>query len=191
MKTVQFYDAETTGLPNWKEQSGDPCQPHIVQLASVLCNAETEEIISSMDVIIKPDGWEIPEEMTEIHGITTEMAMDVGVPEFMALDMFLALRGDIRVAHNRTFDQRIIRIAAKRYSTDATVDSWAEKEDHECSMQLARKIMPISKSPTLAEAYQFFTGKELENAHSAMADTLGCKEVYLAIQRGITTAQVA
>ena len=38
------------------------------------------------------------------------------------------------------------------------------------------------KTANLGDAYRHFTGKELENAHSAMADVLACRDVYFAIQ---------
>uniref|UniRef100_UPI0035C670C3 exonuclease domain-containing protein n=1 Tax=Serratia quinivorans TaxID=137545 RepID=UPI0035C670C3 len=84
MKTIFTYDTETTGLPNWKVPSDSPEQPHLVQLAGVLSNAETGEEIQSMNVIIKPDGWEIPEEVTAVHGITTEYALEHGIPALPA-----------------------------------------------------------------------------------------------------------
>lgn len=176
-----FYDTETTGLPVWKEPSESEAQPHLVQLGAVLADLDTKKIISSLDLIIKPDGWSIPEEVSAIHGITTEYALEVGVPEAQALEMFLAMRGDaLRIAYNKTFDQRIIRIAAKRFSTEEAQDKWAEKEDHACSMRMAQSIIG-GKNPKLAVAYEHFTGKELENAHSAMADTLASMEVYFAV----------
>lgn len=87
-----FFDTETTGIPNWKEPSEHPDQPHIVQLAAELVDLDTQEVLDSMDVIVKPDGWIISEEMTAIHGITNEHALEVGIPEELALDMLLAMR---------------------------------------------------------------------------------------------------
>lgn len=181
MNTVLIYDTETTGIPDWKIPSDDPTQPHLVQLAAILCNVDTKEIIQSIDLIIKPDGWTIPEEVTAIHGISTEKALEVGVSEKFAVEALLQIRaGADRVAFNKTFDQRIIRIAMKRYFDEKTMDEWAIKDDHHCAMRMAQKVVG-GKYPTLAEAYKHLTGEDLENAHSAMADTLACMKVYFSI----------
>ena len=71
MALLFFYDTETTGIPNFKEPSEHPDQPHIVQIAAALVDDETRKTVSSINLIIKPDGWAIPEELTEIHGIST------------------------------------------------------------------------------------------------------------------------
>lgn len=181
MNTIFGYDTETTGLPVWKEPSDSDSQPHLVQLGAVLMDADTKKVIASMDVIIKPDGWVIPDDVAAIHGITTEKALAVGIPEKLALEMFLAMRGEAeRVAYNKTFDQRIIRIAAKRYLDEAAQEKWAVKEDHHCSMRMAQKDIG-GKQIKLIEAYKHYTGKDLVDAHSAMADTLASMDVYFAI----------
>lgn len=180
MKTLFSYDTETTGLPNWKIPSDDPSQPHIVQLGGILVDADTRKEIASLNVIIKPDGWEIPEEVSAIHGITTEYALEVGVPEQQALEMMLSLRADAeRIAYNKTFDQRIVRIAAKRFLNEEAMDKWAVKEDHHCSMRMAQSVMG-GKNPKLIDAYKHFTGRDLIDAHSAMADAKASLEVYFA-----------
>ncbi len=38
------------------------------------------------------------------------------------------------------------------------------------------------KTPNLGEAFAHFTGNELVNAHSAMADVMACRDVYFAIK---------
>ncbi|MBL4765065.1 MAG: 3'-5' exonuclease [Colwellia sp.] len=181
------YDTETTGLPVWKEPSDSINQPHLVQLGAVLVDAITQKVVASMDVIIKPEGWIIPDEVSAIHDITTEKALDVGIPEKLALEMFLALRGNFeRVAFNKTFDQRMIRIAAKRYLDEAAQDKWAIKEDHHCAMQMARKDIG-GKQPKLVDAYRHYTGNELVDAHSAMADTKACMDVYFGVLKSLSS----
>ena len=178
MSEILVFDSETLGIPDWKSPSGGEDQPHIVQLAALLCDEETREVKQSMDVIVRPDGWEIPQDMTDIHGITNEYALEVGIPEKMAVAMFLELWRScrLRVAHSTTFDNRIIRIATKRYFSEEVQVNWKEG-DYFCTMINSRKIMG-GKQPTLEEAYQYFTGKTLENAHTAIADTNACMEIY-------------
>lgn len=183
MKLLPF-DTETSGMPLWKEPSDSENQPHIVQIAGLLVDSETHEIEEQMDVIVRPDGWVIPEEMAEIHGISQERAMDEGIPEEEALDMFMALHDkcSLRIAHNTTFDNRIVRIALKRFRPDLVSDEeWKDRSRYYCTLMAARKIMGGSSGHTLAEALKHFTGETLENAHSAYADAEACWKIYKAI----------
>jgi len=195
MNLALFYDTETTGLPDFKAPSEAEHQPHIVQLAALLVDVDTRETIQSMDVIIRPDGWTIPEEASRVHGITTEHAADVGIPESMAVSMFMELwSGRNRVAHNQQFDARILRIALMRHMDEQAADIW-KGGAAECTAIMATPICQIPptakmvkagfnkfKTPNLSEAYRHFTGKELQNAHSAIADVLACRDVYFAIK---------
>jgi len=195
MNLVCAYDTETTGLPDWKNPSDSHHQPHLVQLAAILADEDTGKVISTLDLIIQPDGWDIPQEVADIHGITNEIANEVGVNEMMAVALFLQMVGSAkRLAHNRTFDQRIIRIATKRYFPENVQEKWAEKENHDCTMIMAKPIMQMEpkgrygyKSPKLSEAYQHFMGKELQDAHSAIADARACLDIYFAM-KGLTSA---
>lgn len=202
MNPILFFDTETTGLPLFSEPSEHPDQPHIVQLAALLVDPESRETIASMDVIVRPDGWTIPDEVAAVHGITTERAEAVGIPEKLAVEMFMALwYHRPRVAHNEQFDARIIRIALMRFQNHV-VEEWGKpmpdiwkESSAECTARLATPICALPptdrmkaakrfhhKTPNLGEAYRHFTGRELENAHSAMADVLACRDVYFAIK---------
>ena len=196
MKLALAYDTETTGLPLFSEPSEDPRQPHIVQLAAALVNLDTRETISSLDIIIRPDDWTIPDEVSKVHGITTEMAMDLGVPEEDALRMFMDLwKGRTRIAHNESFDARILRIAQHRFGySEEELDEW-KQGDVQCTAKMSTPVVKCPptakmraagrhhyKTPNLSEAYKHFTGEELQNAHSAMADVQGCLAVYWALQ---------
>ena len=188
---ILFYDNETTGKPDWHSPSEGENQPHIIQLAAALVDDETHKPIASMNLIIKPDGWVIPEDVVEVHGITTEHASQVGVPEEVALGTFLALwrASDVRVAHNEQFDARIIRIATKRFCDEQTQDEWKAGAKF-CTMRNSTNICQIPttngrgkyKLPKLEESYFFMTGREMSDAHTAQGDVRGCMAVYWGIR---------
>lgn len=196
-----FYDTETTGLPLFNEPSEDPRQPHIVQLAASLVDLSTRQTIASLDVIVRPDGWVIPDEVSAIHGITTERALAVGVPEEVALRLFISLyAARRRIAHNEQFDARIIRIGLMRYDCGLDPDVWKAGQSA-CTQILSTPILKLPptekmrkagrfhhKSANLGEAYKFFTGNELVNAHTALADVQACMAVYFAITEGAKAA---
>lgn len=196
--TALFFDTETTGLPLFNEPSEDPRQPHIVQLGARLVDLGSRTIISTIDVICRPDGWTIPDDVAAVHGISTEHAERFGVSESVALGLFLDLWrvSDLRIAHNESFDARIIRIGQHRFN-DTEADAW-QAGVAECTAKLATPIMKLPptakmkaagrshyKTANLAEAYRFFTGREIENAHSALADVDACMAVYFAVVDGV------
>lgn len=213
MKILAF-DTETTGLPDWNQPSEAPQQPHLVEIAALLYDGTTE--VDRFHTIIRPDGWEIPEEVAKIHGITTERALDEGIPEPEAVARFLAMHAlaDLRVAHNEAFDQRILRIALKRYGNGASGWDMLTQEERDaiadafkaapsyCTSNKAKPIMKLPptekmlanprfrnsyKQPNLQEAHQHFLGQTFEGAHGALADAEACARVYFAM----TTAQAA
>jgi DNA polymerase-3 subunit epsilon len=91
MKTALIFDTETTGLPLFEQPSDHPDQPHLVQLGALLVDLDTRRELASVDLIMRPDGWVIGEEVSKIHGITHELAMDVGVPEAVAVDALISM----------------------------------------------------------------------------------------------------
>lgn len=205
MTIAAFYDSETTGLPDFKAPSEAEHQPHIVQLACALVDLNSRQITESMDVIIRPDGWVIPVETSAIHGITHEMAMDVGIPEKDAVEQFLSLMRDsdanvfdppfrLRIAHNETFDARIIRIAMMRYFGEELADKFKAAEAY-CTMRAATPIVKAPptakmriagrhhhKAPNLGECVRHFFDRDMDGAKNAMVDVRACMDVYFAIQ---------
>lgn len=191
-----FYDTETTGLPNKHKMDDHPSQPHLVQLAAHLVDMKSHDVIQSMDLIVHPTSWQIPDEVADIHGITTDYAQKVGLPEQEVLNIFTQLwqRSKVRIAHNEEFDAKIIRFACMRYLGMPYADTWRRGEA-KCTSEMTIDIMnlpasdrmkqfniPGPKKPRLEEAYKHFTSKTLRNAHSAIADVNGCMEVYWAVQ---------
>lgn len=189
---ILFFDFETTGIPIYEIPSDDTEQPHIVQVAGILVDADTRQEVESFEAIVKPDGWSWDEdcEAFKTHGITMDRALSEGIPEEEAVESLLSLwrKSELHVAHNVNFDRRIFRIALKRYSTEEVAEEF-KAADKACTGLLAKPIMQMPpkgrygwKMPKLTEAYLHFTGKELENTHSAMADARACMDVYFKIQ---------
>lgn len=204
MKTILVYDWETNGLPEWSLPSEHPSQPYGTQLAAELCVEETGETLVTMNALIRPEGWTIPEELQALTGITMERAMDEGRPAHDVLREFLNMwtNSDQRVAHNESFDMRITRIQIMRHAffSCQTVgdipfaDYWKAAPAY-CTQGNSVKICNLPptdkmiaarrkgpKSPNLGEAYEFFTGQKLEGAHDAKVDIMACKAIYYGIK---------
>lgn len=199
MELILLYDTETNGLPQWSLPSEDPSQPYVTQLAAELCDERSGNTIATMDVLIKPDGWTIPDDLAALTGITTERALAEGIPRVDALRQFTDFwrRASLRVGHNESFDARMLRIEYFREidHTDPFHDEWKSAPAF-CTQGKSTKIINLpptakmlaagrkhAKSPNLGEAYQFFTGKTLEGAHNAAVDLMATKAVYYGIKQ--------
>ena len=88
---ILVFDTETTGFVDFHMPPDHECQPHLVQLAAILIDDAGSER-ATMSVIVKPDGYEIPEKASAVHGITTDIASRVGIPLAAALHPFINLR---------------------------------------------------------------------------------------------------
>lgn len=215
MKTILFYDFETTDLVKFSLPSEDPSQPHFTQVAAELCVEETGERIAGFDMLIRPENWTIPEEIQALTGITMERAERYGVPAETALNALMELwcNASLRSGHNEPFDARVARIAIMRSpywsgeimqteNGDVPFADYWKAAPAFCtqtnstkiinlppSEKMAMKKMKGPKSPNLGEAYYHFTGKLLDGAHNAQVDIMACKAVYYALKKH--NAQVA
>ena len=192
-----FYDTETTGLLNWAAPSEDPSQPRITQLCAELVDDDTGEVYAVLNTLIQPDGWTIPADLEALTGITTDKARAVGAPMAAVLPMFVHLwqRCDVRIAHNESFDMRMVRIELMRHTDlSGLADPWKAGKAF-CTQVKSTPILKLPptekmiaagrnhhKSANLGEAYRHFTGNELEGAHNAAVDVAACKAVYFALK---------
>lgn len=188
MLTSLVFDTETTGLVKDKFPPEHPDQPRLVQLAVVQLDDDLN-VIQKVSVIIKPDGFIIPEQASDIHGITQEKAEKYGLPIKSVLSVFnqMCLQSVRLVAHNLKFDQLLIRSETARNKVpDRTLAM-----DVYCTMEESRDLVAIQptkkmvaagmtqyKNPSLAEAYRHFTGEDLVGAHDAIVDVMATIEVY-------------
>lgn len=106
MENILFFDTETTGVILKGIQSPfiqTEYYPRVVQLSWKIGEKEG-------DYIICPDGFTIPDEAANVHGITTERAIKEGVPYKNAFLKFFAdvQEADTICAHNANFDISVI-----------------------------------------------------------------------------------
>jgi len=187
-----FFDTETTGID----------KPGLVQLAAVLEDDQGRSL-GVMSCLV--EGVVIGDSH-RFHGITQDMVNKYGVPEVQVLQQFgyLLARAELAVAHNAEFDIRVmnhrLRVmdAELRSHTGAGGEAfcWPEiycTKDHSVDII---KIPPTekmvragrggqNKAPTLAEAFRFFTGRDLSGAHDALVDVYGCRTVYRGINKTV------
>ncbi len=106
-----FFDTETTGLPqNYKAPATDLDNwPRMVQIAWQHYTKDGR-LLDSKVYIIKPEGYKIPKEASDVHGITTEKAINEGFDLCWILNEFreMMLKSDTLVAHNISFDEKIL-----------------------------------------------------------------------------------
>lgn len=183
--TTLAFDSETTGKSDFRAPAGAPSQPHIVQLGAILYD-ENRRVVGEMNYLVKPDGWTIPAEATEIHGITTEMCERFGLPlktVIMTL-LCLARRAKRTAAHNRPFDDLMVRTALIRLGFTKELEEWEalSKAGGCCTMEAMTPVCKLPgrrgfKWPTLQEAHTHAFGVGFEGAHDAMIDVRSCAKV--------------
>lgn len=192
-----IFDTETTGLPEYRAPVQDDCQPHLVQLAYALATIGGG-IHAQGAFIIRPEGWTVPKEAADVHGITTEMAAKYGIPMSSAVSGFAhhVAVSDVLVAHNIKFDLFLLQTALCRLGKTESSQALT-KFRRFCTQDAATPLLKLPptekmlaagrrhhKTANLAEAYEFFTGDKLEGAHDALVDVLACRTVLEGIVAG-------
>lgn len=184
------FDFETTGLPDWKLPSDDEGQPHIVQLAFRVFETASGKVLDTFSGIVAPQGWTIPPETTALHGIDNEKALAEGKPEKEVMEELLGAycaycdgpKPPLRVAHNFTFDNRIMRIAMKRFGVeDWLMAAWKDSSTGYCTMREFTKMHGGAKFPKLVEACAHYNIL-LASPHSADADVDATVALYLELK---------
>lgn len=169
-----FFDTETTGLPKKWDAPADDLHnwPRIIQIAWVEQDKDGRTI-STGDYLVKPDGFDIPEESTRIHRITNEIANERGYPLRDVLEVFNALmkKSKYLVAHNLFFDQMVLGAEFKREYMKSNMDEVGKI----CTMTESVEFANIPgrsglKYPGLAEIYFKLFNTNFDEAHDASAD---------------------
>lgn len=182
---ILFFDTETTGLPtNWN----DPPKmwPRMVQLGFI--QTVGGRTFKTFDSIIKPEGFEIPEPASDVHGISTEFATEYGRPLGEVLKTFgEAWRvSDLVVCHNYDFDANIMDGEAFRVYGRYFVREKPGFCTKVASTPVLNKIPKQEgghNGPNLAELYQFCFGRGFDGAHDALNDVRATMECFFEMER--------
>ncbi len=183
-----IFDTETTGLPlsdnapieqldNW---------PRVVQIAWQL-HDKTGKVLQVENLIIRPDGFEIPYSAEKVHGISTQVAMETGIPAKEALIKFAEAieQASFIIGHNVQFDLKITAAEFLRFK----IENKLLATPSVCTMELTREFCKLPgrgnryKAPRLEELYDILFGESFDEAHNASADVNATARAFFELYR--------
>ena len=157
-----FFDLETTGINIVKDR--------IIEISYVKVSPNGKE--ESRTFRVNP-GMPIPPESTAIHGITDEDVKDCPTFKEIAKTLAKQIEGcDLAGYNSNRFDIPMLAEEFLRAGVDIDLNR--------------RKFIDVQtifhkmEQRTLSAAYKFYCDKDLENAHTAEADTRATYEVLQA-----------
>jgi len=172
-----IFDTETTGLPkSWNAPYTDTANwPRCVQIAWQL-HDKYGKLIEHQDFLIKPDGFNIPYDAEQIHGISTQLAQEKGenLDSVLALFNEALAETDFVVGQNVGFDLNIMGCEFYRQDTKTKLndlpilDTCTETTAKLCQLPGGRGGR--FKLPTLTELHQHLFNAPFAEAHNATAD---------------------
>ncbi|MFH4967953.1 3'-5' exonuclease [Gaetbulibacter sp. M240] len=161
-KPICFFDLETTGINISKDR--------IVEMAILKVHPNGDEERKTW--LINPE-MPIPKEVSDIHGITDDMVADAPTFKEVAKDVYNVIKdSDLGGFNSNRFD--IPLLAEEMLRSDIDFDM---KNRRAIDVQT---IFHKMEQRTLSAAYKFYCDKNLEEAHSAGADTDATYEVLKA-----------
>ena len=171
-----IFDTETTGLPkNYNAPVSDLDNwPRLVQLAWQLHDGYGK-LISAQNFIVKPEGFTIPYNSQQIHGISTERAMEEGHDLNDVLKAFTEdlAKTTIAVGHNIEFDLNIVGAEYLRTEQENKLEGFENIDTKNVATEFC--AIPGGKGgrfkwPTLTELHFKLFGKGFDDAHDAAYD---------------------
>ncbi|QNL49447.1 DNA polymerase III subunit alpha [Olivibacter sp. SDN3] len=191
-----IFDTETTGLPKrWDAPITDTDNwPRCIQIAWQL-HDEMGNLVEHQDYLVKPDGFNIPYDAERIHGISTELALEQGMPLMDVLEKFnIALgKSTFVVGQNIGFDINIMGCELHRMSVANTL---TEKPVLDTCTEVTANLLQLPggrggkfKLPNLTELHEYLFGVPFAEAHNATADVEATARCFLElIKRKVFTA---
>ncbi len=158
-RPIIFFDLETTGV--------DTSRDRIVEISMVKILVDGTKQVKTRR--INPE-MHIPEEATAVHGITDEDVKDEPTFKQIAKSLAQFIEGcDFGGFNSNRFDLPVLVEEFMRAGVDVDFKRRSYID--------VQNIFHKKEQRTLVAAYKFYCDKDLENAHSAEADTLATYEV--------------
>ena len=185
-----IFDTETTGLPkNFKAPITDTDNwPRCIQIAWQLHDSDGS-LIEHQDFIVKPDGFEIPFQSEQIHGISTALASSKGISLIEVIESFekVLKKTKVLVGQNLKFDLNVMGCEFHRLSKD---NSWLELPVLDTCTEITALLCQLPggrggkfKLPTLSELHEFLFKEKFEEAHNATADVEATARCFFELYR--------
>lgn len=161
-KPIIFFDLETTGT--------DISKDRIVEICYIKIFPDGRELEYTRR--INP-GMHIPETASAVHGIYDDDVKDCPFFKEVAKEIANEFEGsDVAGFNSNRFDLPLLAEEFLRAQVDIDLSRLAA---------IDVQVLYHKREPrTLTAAYKFYCGKELEDAHSALADTRATYEVLKA-----------
>lgn len=185
-----IFDTETTGLPrNFKAPITDTDNwPRVIQLAWQL-HDEEGKLIRRNDALIQPNGFTIPYDSERIHGISTALAEQEGLPLEEVVKAFLedVTEAKFLVGHNLKFDLNVMGCELVRLGWESPLESKPVLDT--CTEDTAQRVQLSGgkggkfKLPTLTELYGHLFSEVFTEAHNATADVEATTRCFLEMMR--------
>lgn len=168
---IAFLDTETTGT--------DPRADRIIEVGIVI--GRSGEIASRHSWLINPE-VSIPQESTDVHGITNEQVADKPTFAQLAPAIVDALRNALPAAYNASFDRRFLHAELARcgYQDENPPPGIRQKIAWLDPLVMAREIYKGRGESRALGAVAERLGIPLDNAHRATDDAEAALKVLYA-----------
>lgn len=188
-----IFDTETTGLPrNYNAPLSDSDNwPRMVQIAWQLHDGEGK-LLHFDSIIIKPEGYTIPFNAEQVHGISTKRANEEGkdLKEVLLQFIDVVKQCQYLCGHNIEFDINIIGAEFYRVGLGNAFEG-LKQIDTKNDQTTSFCAIPGGKGgkfkwPTLTELYTKLFNEKFAEAHNAAFDVQAtAKAFFEIIKRGI------
>jgi DNA polymerase-3 subunit alpha len=185
-----IFDTETTGLPKlWDAPITDTDNwPRCIQIAWQLHDA-MGNLVDHQDYLVRPDGFNIPYDAEQVHGISTELAKQEGAGLDEVLEKFntALAKAKFIVGQNVGFDVNIMGAEFHRSGIENTLqelpvlDTCTEYTAELCKIPGGRGGK--FKLPTLTELHEYLFNEPFAEAHNATADVEATTRCFLELVR--------